>query len=277
MENANKLWNILDKAIKDTLSYAKGSEASFTIKNFAVEYLNSNKEDLKFFTRGGGGYENFKAMGLTFNVNKKWPNNEINFLAGCTGVDSHLTQIIAVVSPSVVERIIPPVFFPSADNTVFVTFTDNNNNESSASNDNNNLIISSSIISSSSNSISISNGSTDSTTNIINSGNHFTGNNNPLEKTKITCYGRWEEYEMLYSFLTRILHDTNYKPLSVSPTVEVRVNLELERTALHAISCTGYIPDEDKSRRSIADKVHACCSSCFDQIASKDCSIKQVC
>jgi hypothetical protein len=114
MENANKLWNILDKAIKDTVSCAKGSEASFTIKNFPSEYLNSNREDLNFFTRGGGGYEKFKAMGLTFNRSKKWPNNEMHFLAGCTGVDSHLTQIIPVVFPSIVERIITPVFFPSA-------------------------------------------------------------------------------------------------------------------------------------------------------------------
>lgn len=184
---ANMLWNILNKAVKDTISYDQRTTDSltFTIKDFPLQYLESNRQYLYFFSRGGEGYQNFKKMGFTFTRDKRWPHIDINFPCSRTGVDHHLLGIIHI------------------------------------------------------------------------------------------CFGRWEEYEMLYSYMTRILNDTNNKSIAVTSKVEIRVNMDLLRTALHAISCTGYI--DDKSHFSIIDKEHRCCSYCYEEIAGVNSSIKQVC
>jgi hypothetical protein len=75
--------------------------------------------------------------------------------------------------------------------------------------------------------------------------------------------------------MTRMLNDTNNKSIAVTSKVEIRVNMDLLRTALHAISCTGHM--DDKSHFSIIDKEHRCCSYCYEEIAGVNSSIKQVC
>jgi hypothetical protein len=193
-------------------------------------------------------------------------------LGDLNSINEKLLGIIPIVSPQVVESIIPSGVVP-CNTTDFTTFANSIDAESCSNNNNSNISSSSS---DNSNSNSCNSSSNSITIDNIDSGNTFTGNNNQLEIEEIVSYGRWEEYEMLYAHLTRILNDTNHKSIEVTLKVEVRVNMELERTALHAILCTGYIPHDDKPHFSIADRDHKCCSACFREIADNKSSIKQV-
>lgn len=202
------------------------------------------------------------------------PSNldQYRVLGDLNTINQQLLGIIPVVFPQVVESIVPSRVVP-CNTTDFPTFANSISAESHSYKNNSNISSSSSDSSSSN---SCNSNSNSITINNIDSGNTFTGNNNQLDRKEIICYGRWEEYEMLYAHLTRILNDINHKSIEVTLKVEVRVNMELERTALHAILCTGYIPHDDKPHFSIADRDHKCCSACFREIADNKSSIKQV-
>jgi hypothetical protein len=180
-DHANMLWNILNKAVKDTISYDQGTKDSLTltIKDFPLHYLESNRQYLYFFSRGGEGYQNFKKMGFTFTRDKRWPHIDINFPCSRTGVDHHLLGIIPVASPQAFGSIIPSGVV-SSNTTNFPTFANNNNAESYTTNNNNNINSSNNNIS---NSIFSNNSSAIITTNTINSDNNFTG--------KIICCGTY--------------------------------------------------------------------------------------
>ena len=83
-----------------------------------------------------------------------------------------------------------------------------------------------------------------------------TANSSSLPTAERVCYGRWSEYEMIYSFLTGILDATDNKPVQVTKSIEVRVNMSLGRTALHAMLCTGFIESGDLPRISQEDRDH---------------------
>jgi hypothetical protein len=149
-------------------------------------------------------------------------------LGDLNSINEKLLGIIPIVSPQVVESIIPSGVVP-CNTTDFTTFANSIDAESCSNNNNSNISSSSS---DNSNSNSCNSSSNSITIDNIDSGNTFTGNNNQLEIEEIVSYGRWEEYEMLYANLTRILNDTNHKSIEVTLKVEVRVNMELERMGL---------------------------------------------